>query len=100
MSHLKSQGEPSVAVDYDVLQVAHHGSKSSTFEEFLKTIQPELSLISCGKDNSYGHPHEELLERLKEAGSDIRITYECGAIMITTDGEKMEVKVYSGSGGK
>ncbi len=79
------------AADYDVLKVAHHGSKYSTSEEFLKIIKPELSLISCGRDNWYGHPHPQLLERLSNMESNIMITYDTGAITIRTDGIKMEV---------
>ncbi len=80
--------------DYDVLKVAHHGSKYSTYEEFLDLVKPEFSIISCGKDNSYGHPDPELLDRLKEAGSDVKITYESGAVTIKTDGEKLEISEY------
>ncbi|HWT74695.1 MAG TPA: DNA internalization-related competence protein ComEC/Rec2 [Mobilitalea sp.] len=84
----------SPAVDYDVLKVAHHGSKYSTSLEFLKLIQPEFSIISCGMDNSYGHPHEELLDRLDNIESDTMITYESGAITIWTDGRRMGVSEY------
>ena len=80
--------------DYDVLKVAHHGSKNSTKKEFLSIIKPELALISCGKDNRYGHPHEELLDRLKFVESQVEITYEAGAITLRTDGERMEVERY------
>ena len=70
------------------MKVAHHGSRNSTSMEFLDSIKPEYSMISCGKSNRYGHPHEELLERLKLAGSNYLITYESGAITIETDGKK------------
>ncbi len=86
-----------VQTDYDVLKLAHHGSKNSTSEEFLSVIKPELSLISCGKDNSYGHPHKEVLERLEQVGCKRLITYEQGAIVVRTDGESMEVMQYRGS---
>lgn len=82
------------AGDYDVLKVAHHGSKYSTTADFLLVIKPEISLISCGKDNFYGHPHKELLERLKLIKSDVMITYECGAVSIVTDGEKMKLDTF------
>ena len=73
-------------MDYDVLKVAHHGSKYSTSEKFLKSCRPDIALISAGKDNQYGHPHEELLERLEHAGCKIYNTQENGAIMLETDG--------------
>jgi competence protein ComEC len=62
------------STDYDILKVAHHGSKNSTSEEFLKLIQPEYSIISCGKNNRYGHPHKELRDRLKQIKSEVEIT--------------------------
>ena len=65
-----------------VLKVAHHGSKYSTGETFLETISPDIALISAGENNSYGHPHEELLERLTEAGCHIYQTKDSGAITI------------------
>lgn len=83
-----------IKTDHDVLKVAHHGSKNSTSQELLSIIKPELSLISCGKDNRYGHPHAELLERLDDIGSDVVITYESGAITIKTDGRRMRVKEF------
>ena len=81
-------------LSYDILKVAHHGSKYSTSEEFLQVVAPKISIISCGKNNRYHHPHEELITRLKEMQSDIRITYEKGAITVKTDGEKMEIMEY------
>ena len=72
--------------DIDVLKVAHHGSEYTTSQEMLDIVKPEISLISCGKDNSYGHPHKELLERLKGVNSKIYITKEVGAVTLETDG--------------
>ncbi|MBH1941275.1 DNA internalization-related competence protein ComEC/Rec2 [Mobilitalea sibirica] len=83
-----------MVTDYDVLKVAHHGSRNSTSGELLKIIQPEYALISCGKGNSYGHPHDEVLERLKETKTQVKITYESGAIIIKTDGKRMEISDY------
>jgi competence protein ComEC len=80
--------------DYDVLQVAHHGSRNSTSEELLLIIRPELSLISCGRNNRYGHPHPELLDRLNDIGSEVAISYDSGAITIKTDGKRMLVEKY------
>lgn len=67
---------------YEVLKVAHHGSKNSTGEALLKIVQPDISLISAGRDNSYGHPHTETMERLREAGSKIYRTMDAGAIRL------------------
>jgi competence protein ComEC len=52
-----------VDMDYDILKVAHHGSKNSTLDNFLSIVKPEYSIVSCGKDNRYGHPNPELLQR-------------------------------------
>lgn len=89
----KYQGIPSLS-DYDILKVAHHGSKYSTPKEFLDVIKPEFSIISCGKNNRYGHPDPQLLNRLKDAESAIIITSDSGAVTIKTDGEKMELKEF------
>lgn len=67
---------------YEILKVAHHGAKGSTTEEFLQQIRPKLGLISCGRDNRYGHPAEETLKRLEKYGVKILDTREGGAITI------------------
>lgn len=79
---------------YEVLKVAHHGSKYSSNMEFLTMVSPEYAIISCGKNNSYGHPHEELLSRLEEVTKNIKVTSQSGAITIRTDGERMGVWEY------
>ncbi len=80
--------------DIDVLKVAHHGSRNSTSELFLQEVKPEICLISCGQDNRYGHPHEELIERLEDAGAVIFQTPLHGAITIQTDGERIDLKTF------
>lgn len=74
----------------DVLKVAHHGSRYSTTEAFLKQVHPAIAIISCGEDNSYGHPHSETLRRLEQVGSEILETTEWGAINIE---EKLKVSL-------
>lgn len=64
----------------DILKVAHHGSKYSTSEAFLKDLNFKNAVISCGEDNGYGHPHKETLERLNVAGVNVYRTDESGAI--------------------
>lgn len=73
---------------YDFYKCAHHGSKGSSSAKLLEIVQPAATLISCGKGNRYGHPHKETIERLKENGSRIYVTTECGAICITGSKEK------------
>ena len=76
-------GEP-----LQVLKVAHHGSKTSSCQEFLDFFQPEITIISVGQ-NSWGHPVPEVLERLESIGSKILRTDQLGDVKITTDGKKM-----------
>lgn len=68
-----------------ILKVAHHGSKNSTSEEFLKAANPKLAIISCGEGNRYGHPHEETLERLERVDIPWFCTKDYGAITVTVD---------------
>lgn len=77
-----------------VLKVGHHGSKTSTGELFLNMVNPRLAVISVGKDNTYGHPHKETLDRLnKKIGAEnIYRTDERGKIELITDGVKLWVK--------
>ena len=69
----------------DVLKVAHHGSKNSSSEEVLQAIGGKIAVISCGKENRYGHPHQELLERLKKSGYQIMRTDQEGMIRFTVN---------------
>ena len=81
----------------DVLKVAHHGSKNSSSEEFLNILSPKIAVISAGQRNTYGHPHFETVERLKECGAGIFCTKDTGAIMISTDGHEIKVGVKKAS---
>lgn len=66
----------------NILKVGHHGSETSSSEKFIQAVAPEISIISVGKDNSYGHPHQDILDRLEEVGSKIYRTDEVGNIFI------------------
>ena len=65
-----------------VWKIAHHGSRFSTPQEFLRDVKPDVAVISCGSDNSYGHPHEELLQRLEATPARIYRTDYHGAITV------------------
>ncbi len=82
-----------------VLKVAHHGSGRSTGREMLGTLLPRLSLISCGKDNRYGHPHKDLLERLESVGSHVYTTPECGAVTLNMHGKTLQISSFRQQGG-
>ena len=65
-----------------ILKVPHHGSKYSSSEAFLKSVDCDIAIISAGENNLYGHPHKETLERLEEAGCKVYRTDKDGAIII------------------
>jgi competence protein ComEC len=76
----------------DVLKVPHHGSKTSSTEDFLNAVQPAFAVISVGLDNSYGHPHAVVLDRLRERGIAIFRTDRDGLVSIRTDGPRLRVE--------
>ncbi len=78
----------------DVLKVAHHGSKNSTEDYFLSHVRPKIALISCGRDNFYGHPHGELLRRLEMAKCKTYVTSWDGELIIETDGKYIKTVVW------
>jgi len=73
-------------LDCDILKVAHHGSSDSTSDEFLKVATPEVAVISCGKNNLYGHPNNDTLFRLKNSSAEIYRTDKNGTVDVLTDG--------------
>ncbi len=78
-----------------LLKVAHHGSKNSSTEEFLRRASPRIAFISCGRDNRYGHPHEEAINRIEQYTKNIFITAECGAITLRTrDGRTLRISAF------
>ena len=83
-----------VRIRHEEGKVAHHGSKYSTPQEFLDFLRPEISVISCGKDNWYGHPHAALLRRLMKVNTEILRTDECGEVSVWTDGERYRVGTF------
>ena len=84
-------------VKADVLKVGHHGSSSSTSDEFLKKVSPKYAVISAGKDNDYGHPHKEIMKKLKDSGIAVYRTDESGTIIFTSDGNNISFNTKSGS---
>lgn len=74
-----------------VLKVAHHGSKTSSTEEFLELVKPKIALIGVGKNNNFGHPNIDVIERLENMGSKIYRTDNCGEIIIRINREKLQI---------
>lgn len=77
--------------DCDVLKVAHHGSSSSTTEEFLSALSPEVAVISCSKDNSYNHPSDEVVNRLTNANCKILRTDTMDSIVIYENEDTLSI---------
>ncbi len=78
------------SIDSDVLKIAHHGSKTSSSEEFLREVSPEIAVISVG-ENRYGHPHPEVLSSLERFAIKILRTDKNGNIKIVSDGKNFKV---------
>lgn len=78
--------------EVDVLKVAHHGSKTSSTEPVLEEVGTPLAVISCGRNNRYGHPHPSVVEALTKRGMRILRTDESGAVMVSLNGGKMVVE--------
>lgn len=73
----------------DVLKLGHHGSKTSTSDLFLDVVRPAYAVVSAGCENTYGHPHEEVLTRVRAHGAEVVSTCEEGTITFTSDGQKV-----------
>ena len=90
-----------LSLEADVLKVGHHGSRTSSAQKYLDAVAPKYAVISLGKDNSYGHPHSETMDRLTGIGAEIYRTDENGTVSFVTDGETISVNMdrLAGSGG-
>ena len=75
-----------IDISADVYKVAHHGSNTATSQAFLDAVHPTYAVISAGEGNSYGHPHAEVLNRLRAAGVSVFRTDEQGTIVASSDG--------------
>lgn len=93
IEHYLAQAIPRV-LDVDILKLGHHGSKTSSSEEYLRATSPSLALISAGVDNSYGHPHQEVLSRLATLRIPYISTQTAGTVTlsVSSDGNTWEMK--------
>jgi competence protein ComEC len=78
----------------DVLKVGHHGSRTSSTEDFLSAANPAFAIVSVGVDNSYGHPNRDVLERLSEHHAEILRTDQRGLVTVRTDGRHLSVETH------
>ncbi len=79
----------------DALKVAHHGSRTSSGDEWLEAVRPSLAVVSSGYRNLYGHPHPAVTERLARRGIGVLRTDRLGLVRITTDGQRLDVGAYA-----
>jgi len=98
MGDLEWEGEEKIAIGArtDILKVAHHGSSSSSSDQFLDNNPVSMALISAGKNNSYGHPHKEVISRLDERDIPYLCTKDTGAVCIFKKKAKIYIKEYGG----
>lgn len=92
LTELAQKNQISLAAD--VLKAGHHGSKNASSASFLEKVMPKAAVISCGKDNSYGHPAKETLERLNQCGISVIQTMESGAVQIISDGQNWKIYTF------
>lgn len=85
---------PGLLSGIEVLKAAHHGSDTAGSQEFLETLAPDWAVISCGRDNPYGHPSPEVVERMENLGIEIWITARSGAVCLETDGDSLKIRGY------
>jgi competence protein ComEC len=83
-----------VGLKTDVVKVPHHGSRTSSTEQFVAAAQPALAVISVGRHSIFGHPHREVVERWRASGAQVITTGEEGTISVVTDGRSLAVSTY------
>lgn len=78
-----------------VLKVGHHGSRYGSTTDFLNKVNPKYVVVSCGKNNDYGHPHKEFLKRIKKIKAEVYRTDKMGTILFETNGKSMDISYFS-----
>lgn len=81
-------------IESTVLKVGHHGSKTSSTQEFIQKVSPSYAVVSVGANNKFGHPHKEVLERLAKNQIKVFRTDQLGAIIFTCDGQRLDVDTF------
>ncbi|MGZ5484158.1 MAG: ComEC/Rec2 family competence protein, partial [Pyrinomonadaceae bacterium] len=83
-----------VGLKTDVVKVPHHGSRTSSTEQFIAVAQPALAVISVGRHSIFGHPNREVVERWRASGAQVITTGEKGTISVVTDGRNLKVSTF------
>ncbi|MDD4601951.1 ComE operon protein 3 [bioreactor metagenome] len=96
---LEAKGETEILTEKTpivstVLKIGHHGSKTSTTDEFLTAVEPEYAVISVGYNNRFGHPHADVLQRLAKRNIAVYRTDEQGALVFESDGENIRISPF------
>ena len=81
---------------FRVVKIAHHGSLTSSSEEFVTALHPQVAIVSAGRSNHFGHPAPEVLERYRSAGAEVFRTDQDGAVIVDTDGRSLRVATFTG----
>jgi len=74
--------------------VAHHGSKTSSTEAFVRAVHPRFAVISVGQTSPFGHPNREVVDRWKSAGAEVLTTGNSGTITVTTNGRDLQLATF------
>lgn len=82
----------------DLVKVAHHGSRTSSTEEFIRAVKPSYAIISVGRTSPFGHPHQEVVDRWTRSGAKVLSTGEKGTVTVETDGNSLAVRTFLGGG--
>ncbi|HET6511378.1 MAG TPA: MBL fold metallo-hydrolase, partial [Candidatus Kapabacteria bacterium] len=96
LGDIEQQGERELVERYghwlesDVVKVAHHGSISSSTSELVRVASPKFAVISCGRNNQFGHPHNRVVSRWLRTGADVLRTDKDGAIILSTNGKRVQ----------
>jgi competence protein ComEC len=85
-------------LDAAVIMIPHHGSRTSSTEELIKTVGPQIGVVSCGWQNRFGFPHAEVLQRYRQRHVRIYQTDSDGAVELMTDGRLLKVIPWSDKG--
>ena len=81
-------------VESDLIKVAHHGSRTSSTQQFIDAVDAQYAVISVGRSSPFGHPHPEVVERWKTSGAVVMTTGERGTISVSTDGRDLEIATF------